>query len=876
MKYILLFCSFFVFHLNGWAQPPAGNPGGVSQQLLSNSARGKGKISGTVLDAVSGSGVEFSTVTLFAQDSGDLLDGTVADDKGKFTLEGLADGTYRVEVSFLGYEKNTIDDVAVADGKAVDLGEIQLGQAAQVLEEVTVTTQKALIEEKVDRMVYNAEKDNLAQGGDAADVLRKVPLLQVDLEGNVSLRGTSNIRVLINNKPSTIIAASVSDALRMIPADMIKTVEVITSPSARYDAEGSGGIINIITKKNNLEGYYLNLDTGVGLRGSNLGLNGSLRKGNFGMTLGGHGRMFYNKAETDMLQTTLIDGVSNVTNQFADATDNGLFGRYNLGLDYDISKNQFLSGGVRYGVRRFAREQLQTTEIYTDNQLQSTSLRYVDGLRSSNNVDVNLDYLRIFKPQQEWSISTLYSRDDGVDNFVSDNLDENEVILSRLKNLNDNLNQEVTLQTDFQTPFGDNQLLEIGAKGIFRMVNSDYSYLFAEGTNEFISDATRPAGALDYEQNIAAAYTAYTISTKNKYTFKVGARYERTSISAVQDAQTIEIPDYNNLVPSVNISKNLKNFSTIKLGYNRRIQRPWLQQLNPNVNVSNSQDVRVGNPNLKPELTDNLELGYSTMLGKTYLNFSAFGRITDNAINEIRFPLDSVAGAILTTYENIGRERATGINLFFNAYLTQKWTLNGGVDGYFSFLEGQVTGLDGTTEVQTNSGFNFGGRLMTQLQMEKGWSVQGFTFMRGRRVELQGVRGGFGMYALGLNKDFTNKKGSIGISAENFLGKGWNVTSELVSPTFSQSNNMLLYNRNIKVNFRYKFGSLNPQQTRRKTRGVSNDDLMGGGDSGGGEMQSSGGGMGMGRGAAPKNQNKKDKSGNKSSKQKKKAKEEKE
>ncbi|MCB0633990.1 MAG: carboxypeptidase regulatory-like domain-containing protein, partial [Lewinella sp.] len=402
MKYILLFFSMIAFNLNTFAQPPADNSGGVSQ-LFSKNARGKGKISGVVVDDASGTGVEFSTITLYLQSSGDLIDGTVADDKGAFTLEGLADGTYRVEVSFLGYDKNMIDDVEVTDGKTVQLGEIRLGQGAQTLEEVTVTTQKALIEEKVDRMVYNAEQDNLAQGGDAADVLRKVPLLQVDLEGNVSLRGTSNIRVLINNKPSTIIAASVADALRMIPADMIKSVEVITSPSAKYDAEGSGGIINIITKKNNLEGYYLNVDTGVGLRGSNLGLNGSLRKGNFGMTLGGHGRMFYNKAETDMQQTTLVNGISNVTNQFADAKDNGLFGRYNLGLDYDISKNQFLSGGVRYGVRRFAREQLQTTEIYADDMLQSTSLRNIDGLRSSNNIDLNLDYLRIFKPQQELS-----------------------------------------------------------------------------------------------------------------------------------------------------------------------------------------------------------------------------------------------------------------------------------------------------------------------------------------------------------------------------------------------------------------------------------------------------------------------------------------
>lgn len=823
----------------------------IPNQLSGNSLRTKGiaKISGTVLDSEGGSGVEFATISLFRTADNELIDGTITDDKGKFSLNDLIDGNYKLEVSFLGFDKKLLENIIIEKERNVDLEDIVLAQVANVLDEVTVTSDRSLIEEKVDRMVYNAEKDNLAKGGDAADVLRKVPLLQVDLEGNVSIRGSSNIRVLINNKPSTIVAANVADALKMLPADMIKSVEVITSPSAKYDAEGSGGIINIITKKNDLEGYYLNLNAGVGLRGSNLGLNGSYRRGRFGMTLGGFGRAFYNKAEMDITQRTTVNDITNLTKQFSEASDNGIFGRYNLGFDYDIDNTQFLSGGVRYGIRRFSRDQLQTTELYRDDQLSGSNLRDINSLRYSGTVDINLDYLKVFKPQQELSISTLYSRTDENSNFVSDNLAADRSFLNSLKNLDDNLNQEITIQTDFISPIGENQIFEMGAKGIVRMVNSDYSYLFANTPNAFSLDFDRPAGTLDYSQNVAAAYTSYTYATPSNYTFKAGLRWERTFIEATQDNENIQIPDYSNLVPSVNASKKLGGLTTLKLGYNRRIQRPWLRQLNPNVNVQNNQNIEVGNPSLRPELTDNIELGLSTMIKKTYLNISLFGRNTDNAINQVRFPIDSIPGAILSTYENIGREQAIGVNIFANVNLSDKWSINGGMDIDYAKLNGQVTGMDGTSITAENSGFNYGGRLMSQLKLDGGWSMQAFTFMRGRRVELQGNRGGFGMYALGLNKDLKNERGSYGIALENFASRGWNVRTELDAVLFSQVSNMYLLNRSIKVNFSYRFGQMDFRNTR-KTRGVTNDDLMSGGD---GNMQ---GGMdGANQGAAPARNN---------------------
>lgn len=843
MKYWFSLCTLLFCTFSLWGQIP-GN---------STRTKGIGKIVGFVVDDEKDDIIEFATISLYRGE--ELIDGTITDDKGKFTLTGLIDGQYKLEVSFLGYDKKTIENVEIEKERTLNLKRIGLSTAAATLDEVTVTAERRLIEEKVDRMVYNADQDNLSKGGDAADVLRKVPLLSVDLEGNISLRGSSNIQVLINNKPSTIVAANVADALKMLPADIIKTVEVITSPSAKYDAEGSGGIINITTKKNNLEGYYLNINSGVGLRGSNLGLNGSLRTGKFGMTLGGFGRAFYNDAETTMDQLTITDTGTRLTRQSSEADDNGIFGRYNIGFDYDIDKTQFLSGGVRFGIRDFRRDELQTTDIFADDQLLQYSLRNIDSKRYSGSTDFNVDYLKIFSPGHEFSISTLYSRTDENSNFISDNLDENENFINSIKNLDDNLNQEVTLQTDYIYPIGDKQIFEIGAKGIFRTVNSDFSYLFANVEGVFAPDFSRPAGTLDYDQNVAAGYTSYTLSFPGKYTVKGGVRYEQTSIDAIQNGEDIDIPNYSNLVPSINLSKTFKDFSTIKLGYNRRIQRPWLRQLNPNVNVQNSQNIQVGNPNLRPELADNLELGFSKLIKKTYLNLSVFGRSTDNAINQVRFPIDSIPGAIVTTYENIGKERSLGMNIFANITLSENWTLNGGFDLRHAWLEGQVTGTDGTSITAKNSGWNYGGRMMSQYKLGNGWTAQGFAFMRGRRVQLQGSRGGFGAYSVGLNKDFKNNKGSIGLAAENFLNRGWNVNTELNSAFFNQTSNMLLLNRSVRINFNYRLGKMDIRRNRRKTRSVRNDDLMSGGDNGGGmgggTMQGGGGTSGGASSASP-------------------------
>lgn len=809
-----------------YAQGPPFSGGQPTTPPAEAAPKGNSKIIGTLTDSTNSQPIEFAIVGLWDTKQNKPVDGTTTDEKGKFTLAKVAAGDYFIRVSFIGYKSKDIRNIAVGRRDDIDLGVIILSPDVVQLKEVNVVGQAALIEEKVDRLVYNAEKDVTSRGGDATDVMRKVPMLTVDLDGNVSLRGSSNVRVLINNKPSTIIATSVGDALRQIPADQIKSVEVITSPSARYDAEGTAGIINIITKRTTLQGLTMDINSGVGNRGANLGLQGNYRVGKMGFSLSGFGRANYNViGEGETIQRGLSAENPFTVQQNTKSLNRGAFGRYSLGWDYDIDKNTFITAGVRYGMRNNLVDQTILSRNTFGSGMTRTSLRDVDVKDLSGTVDVNVDYTKTLKkPQQELNILTLFSRNNRTNDFDA-NIFSGETtsssILGQENNRNRSFNQETTFELNYQTPIGKSQLFETGAKTILRQVNSTFTYFSNVGQ-------ARPGNALDYDQNIGAAYVSYTLNTKSKYSFKIGSRYEYTAITGTLQGDTrLNIPNYHNLVPSVNISKTLKGGRTLKLAYNRRLQRPGIQFLNPNVNNANPQNISVGNPNLEPELTDQFELATSWFKKSVYINFSAFARTTNNSIESIRFTDDE--GVITTTFGNIGQKQNYGVNVFGNVTLFSKWQIGGGVDGYYANISNNSPD---PTLGASNSGFVVSGRFFTNVTLKNGWGIQGFGFMRGREVQLQGFQTGFGIYTLGFKKDFKNKQGSVGLGVENFLSNTFKIRTELASPLFVQNNVNLLYNRGIRMNFQYKIGKMSFDAPQRRRKSINNDDVKSGGEGG--------------------------------------------
>jgi outer membrane receptor protein involved in Fe transport len=776
--------------------------------------------------------------------AGKVINGGVCGDDGKFVLPGIPAGTYTVQITFLGYKNEERPGVVVpADGGAVALGTIQLSASAQALKEVVVTGRKQLIEERVDRTVYNADVDKTTAGGDATDVLKRVPLLSVDLDGNVSLRGSSNIRVLINNKPSTIAASSIADALKQIPADQIQTVEVITSPSAKYDAEGSGGIINIVLKKDgNLRGGSLGVDLGTGLRASNLGLNGSYRTGKMGFSLGGFGRASYNQPGSFINNQTTYDTSGNFVSsnvQSASTRRNDAFGRYTLGWDYDINKHNSLSASVAYGLRNSYNYQDLLTTVSSNAAI--NSVRNVKTTDESGTVDASLNYTHTYEtPQREFSILTLYSRNNRTNNFLNDILGSDNNTASRRRNDNDSYNQEMTAQIDYQSPTAKNQLLELGVKDIYRKVNSEYAYFLTTGNNDnFVIDPNQLANNFNYNQNVASGYATYTVGLPKGFTLKPGVRYEYTTINAEftqGDNKNPSIPNYGVLVPSVNLSRKFDNGNVLKLAYNRRIQRPSLQFLNPNRQAPNPLQATQGNPQLRPEYTNNYEIGYSTVVKqKVNLNMSAFVRNTTGSIQAIRTPSGDT---IVTSFANIGKEDAYGASVFASVN-AGKLTLNGGVDTYYAVLNNN---LEDPIYAAKNQGFVINGRVQASYAFNKQWALQGFSFFRGQQVQLQGYQSGFGIYSLNIRRSFADNRGGIGFGAENFFSSTRNFRNEVNTPLLAQSSTNVIKILNFKVNISYRIGKLTVDQRPRNRKGVSNDDLKEGGDNSGGGLGGGGGG----------------------------------
>ena len=770
--------------------------------------------------------VEFATVALISQSSGKPVDGAITDEKGRFTINRIAAGQYKVTVSFLGYATKTVDQVTISGNKnEVSLGTVSLQSDTKALKEVAITGEKPLVEDKVDRMVYNAEKDITNVGGTAGDVLKKVPGLTVDLEGNVQLRGSSNIRVLINNKPSSIMATSIADALKQIPSDQIKTVEVITSPSARYDAEGTAGIINIVLKKNGLQGINGNANASYGTRNSNVGGNVNFRKNQFGLNTSlGHnwnnnpGR---NTAETTYEGNPGLDRLS----QRMTGKRVGSFDFVQLGADYDLNKKNNIAAGIRFQSGDLAFKTTQTSEQYLNGVIRDRNTRANNNAFEVSNYDLNLDYTKTFDKQgQELTFLGLLSRSNRDNHNFADVYGQDMQLKQREKNLNDAFNEEITFQTDYTHPLKTSHILEVGAKAILRTANSDFRFSLADPASAPYILQPRRSDEFTYDQNVVASYASYGFSLDKKYNFKVGGRYEHTAIDGnFVSSGTAVKQDYDNLIPSIAVSRTLKNNQTVKLNYTRRIQRPQLFYLNPFVNNMDTFNIQRGNPKLAAELTDAYELSYSTFFKSgTSLNASLYWRQTNNSIQSFTLPLDN--GVNETTFGNIGRNASYGMSLFGNTKFLSKGNVSGNVNFYYVDLESK--------QLQAaNSSLMYNANLNVSYAFAKGLSAQMFGMFNSPRVTLQGQSSSWTYYNLALKKEILKKKGSISAGVDNPFSETLKQRntfktdkSEQNLISSQQESTLYVYTRQVRVSLNYQFGKMDFKSAPRRKKKISNDD----------------------------------------------------
>jgi len=803
---------------------------GAFAQVPSGASTITGKISGVIIDSLTQKPVDYATVGLGRSGSTKTTNGSLSDEKGVFKIDKINPGNYRITISFLGYQTKIIEAVKTTLQKPdLNLGKILLSPSANALGEVVIQGQASVVENKIDRIVYNAEKDVTIGGGNASDVLRKVPMLSVDMDGNVSLRGSQNVRVLINGKPSGSMANNIADALKMIPADQIKNVEVITSPSAKYDAEGTSGIINIITKKRNAEGVSGTVGGGLGIRQNNGNANLNIKKGRLGLTanIGGNGSW----PQTTDVDVKRLDASGNPTFSQHSASESYRLGyRGSVGVDYDINNYNGITSTFNLNRLKNSFNGEVFSDIYFGG-VTTTANSLTDRTMKMGGFDWNTDFTHKFKKAgQEWSVAAQLTQNKNIQDYTTEysgGFKPNEI------GNNDASNQEITLQTDYSHPF-KKVTFETGAKVILRDIASPTFVQQQDVNGNYVPSASL-SNSYDYAQDVYATYVSFGFSLSKKYQVKFGGRLEGTQIEGLSNANQSFSNNYQNFIPSIVISRSLKNYQTIKLSYNQRIQRPSLFYLNPFRNTADPLNQQEGNPSLSPELSHNFELGYSTFVKTTVINASLYYRYTKDIIETVVGPaVDPITSAniSLTTFKNVGTNSSFGMNLFGSINPITKLTLRGNLNTYTYNLTTNAASSTITT-LNNRTYFMYNAFISASLLLKGGISAETFFILNSPRRTAQGTNPSFNMWNIGFKKEILKKKGTIGLNIIDPFNERKNFNSASTTATFSQTSKVAVPFRSVGINFSWSFGKINfnPAQAKKK-KGVNNDDLKQG-DQGG-------------------------------------------
>lgn len=824
---IAILCSFVT------AQAQVGLGGGGSTTV--------GKISGNVIDSLTKKPMDYASVGLYRSGGKAPITGVITDEKGNFKLDNVKPGNYKLVISFIGYPSKTIDPVTTTDSKPdKNLGTVVVSPGAKTLKGVTITGQAALVENHIDKIVYNAEKDLTSAGGNASDVLQKVPLVSVDLNGNVAIRGDQNVKVLINGKPSGATSASLSDVLKTIPADQIKSIEVITSPSAKYDAEGSAGILNIITKQKNVSGISGSVSGGVGTRQNNGNFNLNYNKNRFSLSINSGGNFtwpqtsltdFYQEFQGDTYHTSQdVKGTSRVKRY-------GTLSSATASYDFNAFNN--ISSTFRYNKGGFNTDGSTLTSKTDFNNLTNPDSTYSYnanslGHNSFGGFDWSMDYTHKFKKEgHEIIISGQWSHSNIVTNYTTLFTPEKQ---TNQKNNIDGINNEYTIQADYTLPINKVFKLEAGGKEIIRRISSTSAIFDPSTGSDFVYDPTN-SSLYDYNQNVTAGYSVFTITLPKSYSILAGARYEYTAIHGdpISLGETDLTPfdnDYNTFIPSLTVQKQLTPTQTIKLSYSKRITRPSLQFLNPFVNKNNILAQTVGNPNLAPEVSQTVELNYNTFIKSSVINTSIYYKHTDGMIENLA-TTHLVGGqpGTLSVFQNAATNNSIGASFFGSVNPIKILTFRTSINVYTY----NPTPDDIYQQYFTHTGVHvqYNIFLSASVNLPSGFIAETFAVENSSRRTLQGTSPSFSIFGAGVRKQFMQKKASIGINTLEPFNKYKHFDSSISSPGFSQSSTFAFPFRSVGLTFSYSFGKLTFSNPNEKKKGVNNDDLKQGDQSGG-------------------------------------------
>ena len=806
----------------------------AAQQV--ESVSGNGQIYGLVLETESQIPIEYATIILYKNGTNKAINGTTTNKQGQFSVKELELGTYKIDIEFIGFKTVIINEVIIDKNHLkINLNKIELKKFNSTLQAVTVTSNARIIENKIDKLVYNAEKDISAQSGVATDLLKKIPMVSVDIDGNVQLAGASSIRFLINGKPSIAYGSNITEVLQSIPASEIKSIEVITNPGAKYDAEGLGGIINILLKQNKTRGYNGNINTSVGTRIENGSLNLAMRNKNFGAGLFFAGNERLLAASPRTLNRTTTDS-ANQTYHFinqdgsSDIKRHGTHSGLNLDWTY-LKKNNFNASvsSYDYGFNASGyNNQILSSQIFDAELVQNSLLHNITaGSYMGKGVNYNANYKRTFSKEDrslEIGFNDANSNNNNHSSALQYVLPANNLIYGSRSAMASKVN-ESELKLDYSEPISDKLKLNIGAKLVKMDINSATD-VFTQSATQASTLNNSLSNTLSYHQKVTAIYGELEFPIKNWVEAKLGGRWEQTNVDAIYSSSNKKInPNYNNFVPSIFFNRKLGENKSIKLSYSRRINRPRYDDLNPYINTTDPKNMSEGNPFLLPELGERIELAYNQQLGeKGNVMFALFQRNSNQDIQPYvnYYPSIQVGDSLyynvnLSRSENIGLEKNTGLNIFGDIKVTGAFSVRSNLSYYYREIHNRIDQNYNATsqnwKVNLNLVYEFSKTLVSE------W----FGDFNSARNELQGKYPSNLSYSFAVRKKFWNNKGSLGLVANNPFAEYVKQETIISGPNFHSNSIRYEPSRSFGLSFNWRFGKLEFMKEKKEEMGMEDN-----------------------------------------------------
>lgn len=775
----------------------------------------KGKLTGQVVEANSNNPIPFSSVRIQTANPVKLITGAIANEKGEFSIE-VNQGVYDIIIESVGFEATTVKGVQIS--KTTQLGTIAAKASSQTLSEVTVKGQKASMELNLDKRIFNVGTDAANKGATAAEILGNLPSVQVSGEGGVSLRGSENVRILIDGKPSTLVGINGSSGLQSLQGNLIDKVEIITNPSARFEAEGMAGIINIVLKKNQNQGFNGAIETNLGYPenfGGTAIINYRKNKLNFFLNYG----LFYRRTpgRGKLYQEVYTGEQTNYLEQNSSNNVRGLVNNIRGGADYFFNDKTILTASYIFRsthVRRI------TDFYYLDyrkalSNLYSNTYRQQDEKETEPNAEYALTFKKSFaKKGKEFSADLRYldywEQSDQIYTQTSKFGDGSPYPANSLvqKALNDEYERQWILQADYTNPLGKDGKVEMGLRTSFRDMINDYIVTQQQANGSF---AVIPGlqNLFDYQENISAAYVILG-NKQHKFSYQFGLRGEVTDIQTeLKQTQEKNPRNYANLFPSAHFTYAMNPNSSFQLGYSRRVRRPTYNELSPFVTFSDNRNFFSGNPNLNPEFTNSFDLGHLKYFDAGSLSSSLYYRYTTGKIDQIR-TVDA-QGFSKSMPLNFADQQSMGIELTSSFNVSKAYKADLSLNAFRAKID--ATNVDANYLVDTYSWFM---RHTSRIKLGGGIDAQVRANYEAPQKTAQGTRGHIAWMDLSATKDILQGKGTLSLNVLDLFNSRI-MRTETFGGTFYTNREMQGRLRQINITFNYRLNTTKQAAKQRRS-----------------------------------------------------------